>query len=962
MTKVYISPQAGQAKDDNGVGRVVLAQHKYLPACGIELVDDVGAADIVAAHITRGALPRVDVLHSHGLYWTGDVDSGAYANWHHNANALILAAAREARAVTVPSEWVAMPFKRDMRITPAVIGHGIEADEWRPRTNQGYVLWNKNRPGDACSPLPAWELAARGADVVSTFGPHDKALPASMRVIGTQSHRTMKEWIQAAGVYLATTKETFGIGTLEAMASGVPILGYAWGGTLDIVEHGVTGWLVEPGDVDGLMAGLGAIRAERARYSNAAREAAQRHAWQAVMQQYAALYHRIAEEKRREKRGVSIVITNYNYAAYVGDAIESCLAQRVAPDEIIVVDDGSTDNSREVIERYAGRVTALYGTNQGVAHARNAGIEAATQPFIVCLDADDMLDPRYVKTLLPVMQKDRSLGIAYTGLGMLWEDGRETKAEWPPEFSWETQAQPTNPPSNCIPCAAMFRRDMWQRAGGYQQQWAPGEDAEFWLRGLSLGYGAKRVTEEPLFRYRLHGGSASRTKTYKALDRNHPWLNDKQYPMAAPAKKPPLVRSYDAPAVSVIIPVGPNHEQLLPDALDSLLSQTCRGWEAIVINDTGRDISKTLAPYPFVTLISTKGKEGAGKARNLGLEAARAPLVLFLDADDWLLPTALDKMLRAHTESGHYVYTGWATVKANGDIEPSTAPAYSQEAWLYRGQHAVTALVPLEWCKAVGGFDEQVVGWEDWDFFCKLAINGYCGEAIEEPLLVYRLNTGQRRIDSFDHKEELLTLLRERYHDYGTGVKEMAGCCGDSPAGKTILAARHTLRGVTAMADEAPPTEGKLDGVPVTSDKVRMEFIGTREGAVTYAGNSGRAYRAGRNMSHRFIDVHKDDVSKLEGLGLFRVVRRPIPAKAEEVKAEPAPLTQEDKASAIMEAKAQAQREFNIMMAKEMMAPTEKARAEMERLGLVGSDEANPPTPVKERKPRTPKVAKAKNA
>jgi hypothetical protein len=137
----------------------------------------------------------------------------------------------------------------------------------------------------------------------------------------------------------------------------------------------------------------------------------------------------------------------------------------------------------------------------------------------------------------------------------------------------------------------MFRRDMWERAGGYRQEYAPGEDTEFWLRGLSVGFNAKRVTSEPLFNYRMHGGSASRTKTYIDITEDKPWVKDRSLmPIAAPTRRSNLVRSYSEPLISVIIPVGPGHAKHLNKALDSLLAQTFKGWEVIVIDDTQSEI------------------------------------------------------------------------------------------------------------------------------------------------------------------------------------------------------------------------------------------------------------------------------------------------------------------------------------------------------------------------------------
>ncbi len=218
MTKVFISPHADQVEDNNGVGRVIHAQYRYLPDLGINLVADPAEADVIACHIQQGDLPRVDVLHVHGLYWTGDHQSGSYQAWHHNANQRILSAARRALAITVPSPWVAECFKRDMRIVPDVIGHGVDLDDWQPiEAERSYILWNKNRVGDVCNPAAAIELARRGLPVVSTFGE-----PVIMQVTGVLGYAEMRECVRNAGA-LQISNETFGIGTPAAIASSVPI-------------------------------------------------------------------------------------------------------------------------------------------------------------------------------------------------------------------------------------------------------------------------------------------------------------------------------------------------------------------------------------------------------------------------------------------------------------------------------------------------------------------------------------------------------------------------------------------------------------------------------------------------------------------------------------------------------------------------------------------------------------------
>ena len=100
-----------------------------------------------------------------------------------------------------------------------------------------------------------------------------------------------------------------------------------------------------------------------------------------------------------EIRGVSIVIPNYNYGRFLGEAIDSALAQTHPLVEVIVVDDGSTDGSRAVIEGYGDRVTAIFQANAGQARACEAGFRRSRQPIVLFLDADDRLLPDAAATV-----------------------------------------------------------------------------------------------------------------------------------------------------------------------------------------------------------------------------------------------------------------------------------------------------------------------------------------------------------------------------------------------------------------------------------------------------------------------------------------------------------------------------------------------------------------------------------
>jgi glycosyltransferase involved in cell wall biosynthesis len=107
-----------------------------------------------------------------------------------------------------------------------------------------------------------------------------------------------------------------------------------------------------------------------------------------------------AENQRDLQPLVSIVVNNFNYSRFLPAAIDSALAQSYAPVEVVVVDDGSTDNSREVISGYGDRVSAIFKPNGGQASAFNAGFCASHGSIVMFLDADDVLLPNAVEEVV----------------------------------------------------------------------------------------------------------------------------------------------------------------------------------------------------------------------------------------------------------------------------------------------------------------------------------------------------------------------------------------------------------------------------------------------------------------------------------------------------------------------------------------------------------------------------------
>ena len=112
---------------------------------------------------------------------------------------------------------------------------------------------------------------------------------------------------------------------------------------------------------------------------------------------------------------ISVIIPAYNCDRYVEQAVESVINQTYPADEIIIIDDGSQDNTRQVLQPYSNYIHYVYQENQGVSVARNHGLKLARGEFIVFLDADDIFLPNKLATQLAVFQAKPQLGLVQSG-------------------------------------------------------------------------------------------------------------------------------------------------------------------------------------------------------------------------------------------------------------------------------------------------------------------------------------------------------------------------------------------------------------------------------------------------------------------------------------------------------------------------------------------------------------------
>ncbi len=124
-----------------------------------------------------------------------------------------------------------------------------------------------------------------------------------------------------------------------------------------------------------------------------------------------------------QKGLVSVVIPNYNYAHYLSETIDSVLSQTYPQVEIIVVDDGSTDGSKEILAGYGGQIRTIFQQNLGVSAARNNGVSDSRGEFIAFLDADDYWLPTKIERQIERFSRDGQLGLVHVGVDEVDADG-----------------------------------------------------------------------------------------------------------------------------------------------------------------------------------------------------------------------------------------------------------------------------------------------------------------------------------------------------------------------------------------------------------------------------------------------------------------------------------------------------------------------------------------------------------
>ena len=203
-----------------------------------------------------------------------------------------------------------------------------------------------------------------------------------------------------------------------------------------------------------------------------------------------------------EKPKVSVIIPCFNQGQYIDEAVESVLSQTLQDFEIIIVNDGSTDEfTKNMLKSYnKPKCKVIHTNNQGLSSARNNGIIAASGEYILPLDADDKISLKYLEEAVNILDRESEIGIVYCEVEFF---GDKTGRWNLPDFSVERILV-----MNMIICSALFRKSDYMKTKGYNPNMLYGwEDWDFWLSLIEKGIGVYKLSDVHFF-YRIKKGNS----------------------------------------------------------------------------------------------------------------------------------------------------------------------------------------------------------------------------------------------------------------------------------------------------------------------------------------------------------------------------------------------------------------------------------------------------------------------
>lgn len=423
----------------------------------------------------------------------------------------------------------------------------------------------------------------------------------------------------------------------------------------------------------------------------------------------------------QNKPDISVIMSVYNDITYLDSAIQSILSQTFQNFELIIVNDGSTDGTQDILHAYRDpRIIILENlVNIGLTRSLNMALSCAKGKYIARMDSDDISLPHRFESQFEFLENHPDhalLGSSYYQINTLGEVEKliQLKTDHD-EIVIELKTA-----NHFGHGTVMFRKDIVTQLGGYNERYKYAQDYDLWLR-ISENYLVGNLNE-PLYYWRLTDGSISSVKA-----------TEQKY-FADLAKTEAVVRSNNKPTVSVIVPTY-NRPDTLAKALSSIINQTFQDFEIIVVNDAGEDVHAIVEEYNSknnIIYISHEDNKGLAATRNTGILSARGKYIAYLDDDDIFYTDHLETLFNflesnndfqvAYTDANysHQVEVGKQYIEINREVKYSFD--FDYERILYENFVPIICIMHRKSClNNSGNFDSSLRRLEDWDLLIRLS-------------------------------------------------------------------------------------------------------------------------------------------------------------------------------------------------------------------------------------------------
>ena len=227
---------------------------------------------------------------------------------------------------------------------------------------------------------------------------------------------------------------------------------------------------------------------------------------------------------------VSVVIPTHNRANYIAHAVESVLDQTFRDYEIIVINDGSTDNTQEVLKKFEDKIKLLHQENKGIAQTRNRAIQESTGEYIAFLDSDDYWMPEKLDQQVRILDTHPKVGIVYSRMPIVDKQGNKIGMK-PAGPSGRNFRELLEIWGDLPTSTVMVRRSCFEKAGLFDTALHTMEDIDMWIR-IARFYDIYEIENKVLAFYRRHDHQVTndKTKVYGGLVRIYKKIYD--YPEA----------------------------------------------------------------------------------------------------------------------------------------------------------------------------------------------------------------------------------------------------------------------------------------------------------------------------------------------------------------------------------------------------------------------------------------------